>query len=201
MDAADAQRQAHRAGRFAHRRRTGAGETDNERGSGGARRSRGAGATAASDDRSQCRTQDPRHRPAGLARRGVGRDRVLLGRGGASQKPGPQGHSGARRDLARGHPRHARRRRDFDDARRHDLACRGGGARHGQALRLRRGLLARRLSRADHDCGRHDAEERRHTHHRRLDRPGARRQSGDAGTGAGRRIRHRDAMGRRRAQT
>ena len=129
------------------------------------------------------------------------RDRVLLGRGGASQKPGPQSHSGARRDLARGHPRHARRRRDFDDARRHDLACRGGGARHGQALRLRRGLVARRLSRADHDGGRHDAEERRHTHHRRLDRPGARRQSGDAGTGACRRIRHRDAMGRRRAQT
>ena len=42
------------------------------------------------------------------------------------------------------------------------------------------GSLARRLPRADHDGRRHDAEEGRHAHHRRLDRPGARRQSGDA---------------------
>ena len=42
------------------------------------------------------------------------------------------------------------------------------------------GVAARRLSRADHDRRRHHAEEGRHAHHRRLDRPGARRQGGDA---------------------
>ena len=36
------------------------------------------------------------------------------------------------------------------DARRHDLARRGGRARHGQALRLRRRRAARRLQGADH---------------------------------------------------
>ena len=61
-----------------------------------------------------------------------------------------EGDPGARRDLARGHPRHARRRRHPDHARRHDLARRGGRARHGQALRLRRRHAARRLRRADH---------------------------------------------------
>ena len=76
-------------------------------------------------------------------------------------RPGPQGHPGARRDLARGHPRHARRRRHPDHARRHDLARGRGRARHGQALRLRRRRAARRLSRADHDRGRRDAEEGR----------------------------------------
>ena len=62
---------------------------------------------------------------------------------------GKQGHPGAGRDLARGHPRHARRRGHPHHARRHDLACGGGGARHGQAVRLRRRRAARRL------CGRH----------------------------------------------
>ena len=58
---------------------------------------------------------------------------------------GPQGHPGARRDLAGRHPRHACGRRHPHHARRHDLACGRGGARHGQALRLRRGHGARRL--------------------------------------------------------
>ena len=47
--------------------------------------------------------------------------------------PGPPG------DLARGHPRHARRRRHPDRPRRHDQPRGGRGARHGQVLR--RGLL------------------------------------------------------------
>ena len=51
-----------------------------------------------------------------------------------------------------------------------------------------------------HDRRRHDAEEGRHPHHRRLDRPGARRQGGDARAGARRRIRHADEVGRRGAQ-
>ena len=65
---------------------------------------------------------------------------------------GKQGDPGARRDLAGGHSRHARRRRHPDHARRHDLARRGRRARHGQALRLRRRLAARRLCGADDDA-------------------------------------------------
>ena len=65
------------------------------------------------------------------------------------KKPGPQGDPGSRRDLARGHSRHARRRRNIDHPRRHDLACGCGRARHGQALRRRRRLAACRLPRAN----------------------------------------------------
>ena len=120
-----------------------------------------------------------RHRLAGVARRRLRRDRVLVRRGRAAQEPGTQGHSGAGRNFARRHSRHARRRRYFDDARRHDLARRRGGARHGQAVRFRRRQLARRLPRADDDGRRHDAQEGRYTHDRRFDRPGAGRQGAD----------------------
>ena len=51
-----------------------------------------------------------------------------------------------------------------------------------------------------HAGGRRDAEEGRRHHHRRLDRPGAHRQGGDAGAGAVRRFRHADGLGRRGAQ-
>ena len=155
---------------------------------------------AASDHRSRRRAQDHRHRPAGVARRRLRRDRVLVRGRGASQKPGPQGRAGARRDLAGGHSRHACGGRHPHHARRHDLACGRGGARHGQALRRRRRRPARRLSRADHDRRRRHDEEGRHHHHRRLDRAGAGRQGGDARAGACRRIRHADEMGRRGAQ-
>ncbi len=87
------------------------------------------------------RTQDHRDRPAGLARRGHRRDRVHRRRGRGAQGRRPQGHSGARRDLAGGHPRHARGRGHPHHARRHDLPRGGGRARHGQALRLRRRRL------------------------------------------------------------
>ena len=63
----------------------------------------------------------------------------------SAEGAGPPRHPGAGRDLAGGHPRHARRRRHPHHARRHDLARRGGGARHGQAVRLRRRLAAGRL--------------------------------------------------------
>ncbi len=71
LDAADAQRQAHRAGGAAHRGRTRAGKADHQGGSGGADRSRRARSTAASDHRSQGRAQNHRHRPAGFAGRRV----------------------------------------------------------------------------------------------------------------------------------
>ena len=79
----------------------------------------------------------------------------------------PQDHPGARRDLARGHPRHARGRRHRHDARRHDLPRRGRRARHGQALRLRRRRPSHRLQRADDERRRRHAEEGRHPDHRR----------------------------------
>ena len=87
-----------------------------------------------------------------------------------------QGHKviiSPRRDLAGGHPRHACRRRHPHHPRRHDLARGRGGARHGQALRVRRRGVARRLPRANHDRGWQYAEKGRHAHHRRLDRAGA----------------------------
>ena len=149
VDAADAQRQAHRQGGLAHRRRAGAGEADQQGGSGDARRSRRARSAPASDHRSRGRAQGDRHRPAGFAGRRLRRDRVLLRGGRIAQEPGSQGDPGPHRNVARGHPRHARRRGHSDHARRHDFARRRGRARHGQALRLRRRRAARRLSRAD----------------------------------------------------
>ena len=105
---------------------------------------------AAPDHRSERRAQGDRDRPAGVARRGLRRDRVLVRRGGEAQGRRQEGHPGAGRDLPGGHPRHARRRRHPHHARRHDLARRGGRARHGQALRLGRRHAPRRLHRADH---------------------------------------------------
>ena len=52
---------------------------------------------------------------------------------------------------ARRHSRHARGRGHRHHPRRHDVACRGGRARHGQALRLGRRLDPHRLRRADDD--------------------------------------------------
>ena len=99
-----------------------------------------------------------------------------------------------------GHPRHARGRRHPHHARRHDLACGGGRARHGQALRLRRGRAARRLQRADHEHRRPDLQARRRHHHRRLDRAGAGRPRADDRARAVRRVRHAHGLGRQGAQ-
>ena len=101
-------------------------------------RCRGSRPASASDHRSERRAQGAGHRLAGVAGRGLRRDRVLVGRRRDAEEPGTQGDLGARRDFAGRHSRHARRRRHFDHARRHDLARGGGRPRHGQALRLRR---------------------------------------------------------------
>ena len=62
--------------------------------------------------RPQGRAQRARDRPAGLARRGVAaRSCSTPRRRRPRKKARPQSHPGARRDLARGHPRHARRAR------------------------------------------------------------------------------------------
>jgi len=65
--------------------------------------------------------------------------RVLLRRGRGSRRQGRAGDPGARRNEPRRHPRHARRGRHPDHPWRHDQPRGGGGARHGPALRLRRG--------------------------------------------------------------
>ena len=62
----------------------------------------------------------------------------------AAKAAGRQSRPRPRRDLAGGHPRDARGGGHLDHARRHDLARGGRGARHGQALRLRRRLRADR---------------------------------------------------------
>ena len=63
----------------------------------------------------------------------------------ALKAAGQDRHPGAHRDQPRRHPRHACGRRHPHHARRHDQPRGGGGARHGQALRLRRGRAAHRL--------------------------------------------------------
>ncbi len=198
MDAANAGGQAHRAGRAEDRRRHG------ERGAHHAGRSLVAdrpgfaGPIAASDRRPRDRTRHSDQRPAGLARRGLRRDRVWRRGGDGACRPGAQGDSGARRDQPGGHWRHARRASHSHRARRHDLARRRGGPRHGEALRHGRRRLANRL-RGPEFFGRRPALSRgRHDHRRRLFRPGDRRRGQDAAPGADRRIRRPDGLGRRR---
>ena len=89
-------------------------------------------------------TIDPKAKPKPLATglpaspgAASGADRVLGRRRRGGGQGRPQDHPGARRDQPRGHPRHARRRRHPDDARRHDVARGRRRARHGQALRRR----------------------------------------------------------------
>ena len=150
LDAADPQRQAHRQARRCASRsswRTKALITQDEAVEPG--RSGGARPAAASDHRSRrpsATCSPPACRPRPARRRG---EIVFSSDEAEAAKQGrPQGHPGARRDLARGHPRHARRRGHPDDARRHDLPCGGGRARHGQALRLRRGHRSASTTRA-----------------------------------------------------
>ena len=146
------------------------------------------------------RAQHYRDRPAGLAGRGLRRDRVLLRRGRSSLKS--QGHKvilvrveTSPEDI---HGMHAAEG---------ILTTRGGMTSHAAvvargmgkpcvsgagALRVDYGAQTmtaggRTLKKGDID------------HHRRLDRPGARRRGGDARAGAVRRIRHADGVGRRGA--
>ena len=96
-----------------------------------------AGPAAAPDPRSVGRARDSRQGAAGLAGRRV-RHGGVHGRGGRKARGRRRGGDPrADRDLAGGHPRHARRQGHRHRARRHDEPCRGRRARHGQALRLR----------------------------------------------------------------
>ena len=145
LDAADPQRQAHRARRAAGRGRHGQRRPHLARGRDHPRRAGRARPAAAPDDRPEGEARADRDRPAGLAGRGDRRDRVLGRRRRSGAPGGAQDDPGARRNQPRGHPRHARRRGHPDDPRRHDVARGGRRARHGQALRLRRRLDPHRL--------------------------------------------------------
>ena len=89
LDAADALRQAHRQGGAADRGRARERRPDHPQGGGDARRARLARPAAASDHRSEGRAQGDRDRPAGVARRGLRRDRVLVRRGRDAEGAGP----------------------------------------------------------------------------------------------------------------
>ena len=84
----------------------------------------------------------------------------------------------------------------LDYARRHDLARRGGRARHGQALRLRLRHHPGRLRPRHHEHRIAHLQDRRRHHHRRIAGPGAGGTDADDRTEIVRRIRHADGMGR-----
>ena len=111
----------------------------------------------------------------------------------------PQCHSGADRDQPEDiHGMHAAEG-ILDHPRRHDLARRGGRARHGQALRLRLRNHSRRLRPRHHEHRHALLQDRRRHHHRRLARPGAGRPDADDRAETVGRVRHADGLGRSRS--
>ena len=130
----------------------------------------GSARSASSDHRSIGRTQHLDNRPARLPGRGLRRDRFLPRRcreaEGARQDRNPCAH----RNKPGRHPRHARRGRDFDRARRHDQPCCRCGPRHGTPLRLRCERLRINTELGTVSAGA-NAQGRRPHNHRRIDRP------------------------------
>ena len=149
----DALRQAHGGssgqGGSGHGRR----RIDLPRGRGGADRSRAARPASASDDRSDRRVGGRHEGPERLSGRGLRRNRARRGHGRAARQGRGERHPRPLGDDAGRHPRPDPGGGNPHRARRHDLARRGGGARHGQAVRRRlRGALDRH--RRAHDHGR-----------------------------------------------
>ncbi len=117
----------------------------------------------------------------------------------AKAKARREGHAGAHRDLARGHPRHVRGRGHPHRARRHDVARGGRRARHGQVLRRRLRHAADRLRARRAARRRQAGARRRRDHDRRLERRGDPRRGRDRDARADRRVRRADEVGRRHA--
>ena len=147
VDAADPLRQAHRQGGDEDRRRDGGGRADRRRGGDRCASSRPRSTSCCTRPSiPNARRDSHRRRPAGLARCCDRRDRLHLRRSRGDEdgqgrkvilvriETSPEDIHGMH--AARGHPDHPRR---------HDQPCGGGGARHGQALRVGRRLAARRL--------------------------------------------------------
>ena len=199
LDPADPQRQAHHARRAQDRGRHGGGGPDRSRSGGRQDRSRLARPAAAPDARPRCAEEGDCQRAAGVARRGLGQGGVQRRRRRAHGCRRRGGAARARRDLARGHPRHACGQGHPDLARRHDQPRRGGRARHGQAVRVRRGRAGDRLSprpaQHRHDRGRR----RRGAHDRRQPRRGHPRRRADRRPQALGRFRDGDGLGGRAA--
>ena len=153
LDAADAHRQAHRQGDGAHRRRDGEGGADHAP----TRRS----CASTPDKLDELLAPDARSQgaPSSVLARGlpaspgaaVGKVVFNADDAEALAQKGEQRDPGARRDLARGHPRHEGGAGHPDRARRHDLARGRGRARHGQVLRRRLRRRQRRLRQAAAD--------------------------------------------------
>ena len=130
----------------------------------------------------------------------IGRDRVFVRRSSQIASRRAQGHSGADRDVAGRHSRHARGRGHSHYPWRHDLARRGGRPRHGQALCLRLRYHPSRLWPRHHEHRFAYLQDRRCHHHRWFAGAGSGRADADDRAGIIRRIRHADGLGRRRAQ-
>ena len=145
LHAPDPLRQAHRQGGPPDRRRHGRGGADHAGGSGAPGRPAGARPAAPPDARPGGRAPGHRQGPARLAGRRLRRRRVRRRQRRAPQEPRREGHPRPGRDLARGHPRHARGARHPHRPRRDDQPRRRRRPRHGPPLRQRRRLDLDRL--------------------------------------------------------
>ncbi len=143
LHAADPPRPALRSCGGAHRLRDG-GRGRHLAGGGGephtAQRPRPA---PAPDDRSAQRARPAHHGAAGVAGRRLRHHGVRCRPRRADGPRGAVGHPGPRRNVSRGLPRHGAGQGDPHCARRHDLPCGRGGARHGQALRRRQRSISK----------------------------------------------------------
>ena len=186
VHAADAQRQAHGAGRGANRGGHGRREADRSQDRAQARRARTARAVSASAAGPVEQKTRHRARTAGVAGRGQRRSGVLGGRSGRRRGSRAQSDPGAAGDLAGRHPRDAGRRGNPHGARRHDESRGGGRARDGQVVRGRSLGAGNRLRRG-HAVGQRRGDSSRRVHH-------ARRIGGRSDRGAGADGRSRDAV-------
>ena len=131
--------------------------------------------------RSEGAQAPPRARARREPRGGERAHRLQRRRGRAPRRAGQAGHPGARRDLARGHPRDEGGARHPHRARRDDEPRGRRRARDGQAVRRRRERRRGQLRDADDDGhglrrrgsadGDRDPQEGRHHHDRRRQRP------------------------------
>ena len=148
-----------------------------------------AGPVAASHPRSRRAQGRDRRRAWRLARRRHRRSGVHGGRSREAGGGKARRHSGARRNQPGRHSRHACRQGHSHRARRHDQPRRGGGARHGTALRLRRRLAQDRCRARRDEQQRRYRQARRNHHHRWRQRQSVQGRGQDAPAGTDRRFR------------
>ena len=135
-------------------------------------------------------------RPAGVAGRGYRADRLLRRRGRGMGQAGSCRDPRAPGNLARRPARHERGQGHPHRAGGHDIARRGGGARHGQVLRVGCRCGARRLQGAHDDDRRQGLRAGRMDLAQRFHWRGLRGSTGDQGRRAERRLRRPDGADR-----